>query len=96
MKEKRLKETVCGRAVHWISEAGRGRCTGQGVMPAARIQRRIVLYLADQVWWDERAGCETAAGVEAENRRFKKLLAESIRNGVQLKLIEADKPTQNA
>lgn len=35
-------------------------------------------------------------GVEAENRRFKKLLAESIRNGVQLKLIEADKPTQNA
>ncbi len=62
MKEKRLKETVCGRAVHWISEAGRGRCTGQGVMPAARIQRRIVLYLADQVWWDERAGCETAAG----------------------------------
>jgi len=34
MKEKGLEEAVYGRADHWVSEAGRGRCTGQGVMPA--------------------------------------------------------------
>ena len=63
MKEKGLEETVYRRTDHWVSEAGRGRCTGQGVVPAARIQRCIVLYLAGQVRWDERTGCETAAGV---------------------------------
>lgn len=33
MKEKGLEEAVHGRADHWVSEAGRGRCAGQGVVP---------------------------------------------------------------
>lgn len=86
MKEKGFEEAIYRRADYWVSEAGRVRCTGQGVMPAARIQRCIILSWRAKFGGMSVPDAKRLRELEAENSRLKKLLAESILDAEALKV----------
>src|SRR5690606_35299829 len=56
------EEALFRRADHRLPARGRGRTAGQGAVPQARLQRGVVLPVAEQVRRHERARCQAPEG----------------------------------